>query len=76
MYRTACPPFDRADTERLIAAIPLGKFERIYLVFNAPVNDGGGFCRLPARASLVNPQQVLPGSEITVEAQALRDLVA
>ena len=29
-----------------------------------------------AIASLVNPQQVLPGAEVAVEAQALRDLVA
>ena len=34
-----------ADTEKLIAAIkvPNNEFERIYLVFNAPMNDGGGF---------------------------------
>jgi len=28
------------------------------------------------RASLVNSQQVLPGAKVTVESQALRDLVA
>jgi hypothetical protein len=30
---------------------------------------------LPARASLVNPQQVLPRAVVTFEAQALRNLV-
>jgi hypothetical protein len=40
-----------ADTEELIAAItiPANQFEAIYLVFNAPLQDGGGFhvYRLP-----------------------------
>jgi hypothetical protein len=39
-----------ADTEELIAAVtvPVNQFERIYLGFSAPLQDGAGFrvCRL------------------------------
>jgi hypothetical protein len=46
-----------ADTEKLIAAIkvPVNKFERIYLVFNAPMKYGGGFrvFMLPQKAVAV-----------------------
>jgi hypothetical protein len=42
-----------ADTEELIAAVtvPVNQFERIYLGFSAPLQDGGGFrvCRLRGR---------------------------